>query len=104
MEAPLALIAAARSIVAELNILRLQRVHEACIVAEEQATTLRAGEEHAAALKPEEARAKVATAREATDQCKLEAANRLKASLIDSAIPTEALMEVFTLAQEAANH
>jgi len=108
-----ALIAEARSVVAELNNLKLQTVQEACIVAQEQATALqaaegeaaalRAAEEEAATLKLKEARENVETAREATNQCKSEAANHLEASLIDSAIPTEALMEVFALAQEAAN-
>ena len=108
-----ALIAEAKSVFAELNNVKLQTVQEACIVAQEQATALqaaegeaaalRAVEEEAATLKLKEARENVETAREATNQCKSEAANHLEASLIDSAIPTEALMEVFALAQEAAN-
>ena len=108
-----ALIAEARSVVAELKQSELEEAQVAFRAARQEATALKAGEEQAAAqkvrddaaieLKLKHARVKVATAHEATNQCKSEAANHLATSLIDSAIPTEALMEVFTLAQEAAN-
>ena len=100
-----ALIAVARSVVAELTQSALKKAQQEATelqAGQEQAAAQKARDELASALELQQERAKVMTAHQATDQCKSESANHLTASLSDSAIPTEALMEVFKLAREAA--
>ena len=106
IKATRALIAVARSVVAELKQSKLKKAQQEATelkASEEQAAAQKVRDELTSALRLQQERAKVMVAHQAIDQCKSESSNHLTASLIDSAIPTEALMEVFTLAQEAAN-